>query len=50
MTMLKDGLAGSEANRDGAVQAIDIAELLAERVSPGPRALMRRTRELSVLQ
>ena len=42
MTMLKDGLAAAPGNEAGAVQAIDIAELLAESlapVQPGARAL-----------
>jgi Fe-S oxidoreductase len=42
MTMLKDGLEASADNPDGAVRAIDIAELLAEslaEVQPGRRAL-----------
>jgi Fe-S oxidoreductase len=42
MTMLKDGLEASADNADGAVKAIDIAELLAESLAPtqpGSRAL-----------
>ncbi|HET9681873.1 MAG TPA: heterodisulfide reductase-related iron-sulfur binding cluster [Candidatus Limnocylindrales bacterium] len=42
MTMLKDGLEASADNADGAVKAIDIAELLAESLAPdqpGARAL-----------
>ncbi|HJW20955.1 MAG TPA: (Fe-S)-binding protein [Candidatus Limnocylindrales bacterium] len=42
MTMLKDGLEASPDNADGAVKAIDIAELLAESLAPhqpGSRAL-----------
>jgi Fe-S oxidoreductase len=42
MTMLKDGLAAAPGNEAGTVQAIDIAELLAESlapVQPGSRAL-----------
>jgi Fe-S oxidoreductase len=34
MTMLKDGLEASADNADGAVKAIDIAELLAESLAP----------------
>ncbi len=36
MTMLRDGLDSAEANVDGAVRAIDIAELLAESLEPLP--------------
>ena len=36
MTMLRDGLDSAEANADGAVRAIDIAELLAESLEPLP--------------
>ena len=42
MTMLKDGLAAAPGNEAGTVQAIDIAELLAESlapIQPGARAL-----------
>jgi Fe-S oxidoreductase len=42
MTMLKDGLAAAASNADGTVQAIDIAELLADSlapIQPGARAL-----------
>jgi Fe-S oxidoreductase/nitrate reductase gamma subunit len=45
MTMLRDGLASAEANRDGAVSAVDISELLAESVDPA-----RSGRQLPVLQ
>jgi Fe-S oxidoreductase len=42
MTMLKDGLAAADANADGSVQAVDIAEVLADSlapIQPGARAL-----------
>jgi Fe-S oxidoreductase len=46
MTMLKDGLEASADNADGAVKAIDIAELLAESLAPTQPGL----RALPVLQ
>lgn len=46
MTMMKDGLDAAEGNADGAVRAIDIAELLAESLEPLPAA----GRRLPVLQ
>jgi Fe-S oxidoreductase len=46
MTMLRDGLDSAEANADGAVRAIDIAELLAESLAPLPAD----RRQLPVIQ
>jgi hypothetical protein len=46
MTMMKDGLEAADANRGGAVRAIDIAELLAESLDP----IQPGRRQLPVLQ
>ncbi len=45
MTMLRDGLASADGNSDGAVSAVDIAELLAETVD-----VARSGRQLTVIQ
>jgi Fe-S oxidoreductase len=46
MTMMKDGLAAAESNADGAVRAIDIAELLVDSLAPTQPS----GRQLPVLQ